>query len=486
MSHWVTGQGSSPRIRGRAETPEADEPTVLIVGAGTFGTSAAYHLAQKYRDPSKVTIIDRDDSPPKPAAAIDINRVIRTDYAKPMYGNLAYEAWHAWFWSMELQPFFHQVGWVMMDDSDQSSLSTAIKKQFNDRGYDPTENVPLDELSKRWDGIMEGTDVSGFKNAYFNPETGWCDAEGATHSFMQAAVKKGVKRVTADVSELILSGDKKSIVGVKTADGTELKAEKVLVAAGAWTSSLLSPLEDMLRISEKNRTENQLRCIGVLQIYYPASNGEVEQFEKSKFPVLIYGQQGEVLPPSQKNKLLKFTHNNSFTNSVKTKSGAKITVPAGPNYEDQINGIPDALKKEAEDGVLKKLLPKFTKGKKPDHWRICYDARTPTEDFLICKYPHGGIQNLYIASGGSSHSYKYACFQPLGVRSTDRLCRFLANAGKYIVNILTDKSNGDEKDAAWGWKDKAWDVREQSPEYPKLGAWTPRRELKDLSSKSKL
>jgi sarcosine oxidase/L-pipecolate oxidase len=210
-----------------------------------------------------------------------------------------------------------------------------------------------------------------------------------------------------------------------------LKAEKVLVAAGAWTSSLLSPLEDMLRVSEKNRTENQLRCIGVLQIYYPASNGEVEQFEKSKFPVLIYGQQGEVLPPSQKNKLLKFTHNNSFTNTVKTKSGAKITVPAGPNYEDQIDGIPDALKKEAEDGVLKKLLPKFTKGKKPDHWRICYDARTPTEDFLICKYPHGGIQNLYIASGGSSHSYKYGCVTDLLIEPLLTVCadflRMLAN-----------------------------------------------------------
>ena len=66
------------------------------------------------------------------------------------------------------------------------------------------------------------------------------------------------------------------------------------------------------------------------------------------------------------------------------------------------------------------------------------------------------------------------------------LCRFLANAGKYIVNVLDGKSNGEEKDAAWGWKENGWDVREQSPEYPKLGAWTPRRELKDLAGRSKL
>jgi glycine/D-amino acid oxidase-like deaminating enzyme len=46
-----------------------DEPTILIIGAGTFGTSTAYHLAKTYKDPSKVTVVDRAPSPPKPAAS---------------------------------------------------------------------------------------------------------------------------------------------------------------------------------------------------------------------------------------------------------------------------------------------------------------------------------------------------------------------------------------------------------------------------------
>lgn len=405
MTHWVTGQGSSPRVKGAQEPPEADEPTVLIVGAGTFGTSAAYHLGQNYREASKITIVDRAPSPPKPAAAIDINRVIRTDYAKPIYNNLAHEAWHAWFWSMELQPYFHQTGWLMMDDTKESSLSYAIREQYRRRGWDPTEDIPLDQLSQRWGGIMEGTDIKDFSKAYFSPETGWCDASGATHNFMQVAEKKGVKRVTADIAELLLDKDQSRVLGVKTADSQELKAEKVLVAAGAWTSSILSPLEDALQIPEKDRIENQVRTIGVLQIYYPVSAEEVKQFEENKMPVVVYGQQGEVIPPHSKANLLKFTHNHSFTNTVTTKSGAKITAPAGNTYESQLNDVPDQLKREAE-GVLSKLLPNFTKGKKADHWRICYDARTPTEDFLICKYPHKQLSNLFIATGGSSHSYK--------------------------------------------------------------------------------
>ena len=63
----------------------------------------------------------------------------------------------------------------------------------------------------------------------------------------------------------------------------------------------------------------------------------------------------------------------------------------------------------------------------------------------------------------------------------------MANAGKYIFNVLTEKSNGEEKDKAWGWKKEGWDVRDQSPDYPKLGAWTPKRELSDIGGgKSKL
>lgn len=74
------------------------EPTVLIIGAGTFGTSTAFHLAQRYKDPSRITIIDQCPSPPALAAAIDINRIIRTDYASPLYMNLAFEAIHDWHW----------------------------------------------------------------------------------------------------------------------------------------------------------------------------------------------------------------------------------------------------------------------------------------------------------------------------------------------------------------------------------------------------
>ena len=85
------------------------EPSVLIIGAGIFGTSTAYQLAKTYNNPSNITIIDRTSSPPDPAASTDINKIIRADYSSPFYCNLAYEALHAWAVWPELKPFYHQV-----------------------------------------------------------------------------------------------------------------------------------------------------------------------------------------------------------------------------------------------------------------------------------------------------------------------------------------------------------------------------------------
>ncbi|KAK4499230.1 hypothetical protein PRZ48_009743 [Zasmidium cellare] len=435
------------------------EPTVLIIGGGTFGTSIAYHLAQTYKDPSKVTLVDREPSPPKQAAAIDINRAIRTDYPNQLYCNLAYESIHPWFWSIELGPHFHKVGWLMLNE-EGSDVSDRINSTFKDRGSNCAENVPIGGLHTKWDGVLQGTETRGFNGAYFNPEAGWVNAAGATASFVAAAVKRGVKRVTAQATELVLDNSGGRISGVRLASGEVLTADKVVLATGAWTSSILSPIEDALDIPEQDRIEQQARCTGTISAYYKMSDEEIDRMTKANTPVIVYGGNGEIFPPSKQNKLMKVSNSRTtFTNTITTRSGHKISVPRADQYN-----IPDALKRETEAIMSSKLLQEFTRGKKPDHWRICYDAQTPTEDLLMCKHPHPKLNNLYLAVGGSFHSYK-----------------FMPVAGKYFINILNGESNGDEKDKAWGWKtDADWnDVREFGLLSGKAVA---KVELRDLES----
>jgi sarcosine oxidase / L-pipecolate oxidase len=82
-------------------------------------------------------------------------------------------------------------------------------------------------------------------------------------------------------------------------DGQHLTPDKIILAVGAWTSSLLSAIEDSLAIPEQDRVEGQVQTTGKAAAYYKMSDEEVEQLSNSKMPVVVYGDQGgEVISPS--------------------------------------------------------------------------------------------------------------------------------------------------------------------------------------------
>jgi sarcosine oxidase/L-pipecolate oxidase len=74
-------------------------------------------------------------------------------------------------------------------------------------------------------------------------------------------------------------------------------------------------------------------------------------------------------------------------------------------------------------------------GRTVDTWRLCWDSVRPDKNQLIDMHPHARLSNLYLAVGGSFHSWK-----------------FLPTIGKYVVNVLEGVGNGLEKDQAWAWK----------------------------------
>lgn len=429
-------------------TAPKTEKSVLIVGAGVFGASTAYHLALQYEDATKITVIDRTQPSPEPAASTDINKIVRADYSSAFYANLAYEAIEAWAEWPELKDYYHRTGWVMLDTED-SDMADRIRQVFKDRGHDPTEDIALDKLNDRWNGILEGTNLQGFNKAYWNPEAGWCDASAATASIMNAAIAKGVKYIVGDVDRIVLDGSK--VEGIRTRDGRDLTADTIVLATGAWTSSLLSPIEDELDITEPDRAERQLTAAGVSVVHYKMSPSEMDKL--SDMPVVVYGEFGEAIPPPKENQLLKYTNSNTFTNTITTKTGHQISVP--PERDQRI--VPEVLKKEAGEMMSSKVMPTFADGKEADYWRLCWDSYTPTQDWLLCKAPDPRLGNLYFATGGSFHSYK-----------------FLPIIGKYTVNVLSGVGNGDEKDRAWSWKDSnvKWRGAHEST--------APKRELRSL------
>ena len=138
--------------------------------------------------------------------------------------------------------------------------------------------------------------------------------------------------------------------------------------------------------------------------------------------------------PPNRDRLFKFTNANTFTNYETLPSGRKISVPSSKSQ----NYVPEQLKEQSMKIVRARLPQILHGGRIPDIWRLCWDVVSPDQNQLITQHPDARLSNLYMATAGSLHSWK-----------------FLPIIGKYVVNVLHGQSNGKEKDNAWKWK-SAW------------------------------
>lgn len=275
-------------------------PTTLIVGAGIFGTSTAYHLALSEPNPANVTVLDRAPFPLPPAsdaqnhplgASADINKIVRADYSVPFYMSLAYEAIDAWSSLPVIKSFFHRTGWVWLDEKG-SDLAQRIRKNFKESGRaDPTKDMTFEEVRESWGGLLRESDLDGYSSAYWNPGAGWVEADRAMGAMLEEAVDKGVKYIQGEVVELILHEHEwRGVKGVLLANGKVVEADNVVLATGPWTSLTLSTTEDKLKMERSARIERQVKAAGVCVAHYALNAKEKEKFDK--IPVVVYGSDG--------------------------------------------------------------------------------------------------------------------------------------------------------------------------------------------------
>lgn len=397
---------------------------VLIVGAGIFGTSTAYHLSLSHPDPSRIVVLDRAPVPSPQAASTDINKIVRADYSVPFFMDLAYEALDQWLSVPWLKEHFHQTGWVALDEKD-SDLSTRIRKNFAASGrHDTSADISLNEVRSKWSGVLSNINADGFDKAYTNSSAGWVDASSAVHAMMGETLKNGVRYLVGEVDSLsAVEGH----VSVHTADGETRTAKKIVLATGAWTPWLMAGLEHYMKIAADQSIDRQIQAAGVCVAAFKLREAEVKHY--SQMPVLIYGSQGEVMPPT-KEDLFKFTNANTFHNSEQHPCGKTISVPAHNQH-----AVPPGLQSESIE-IIRSRIPEIVDTyPEPHEWRLCWDAISPDQSQLICRHPSDQLSNLYFATAGSFHSWK-----------------FLPNIGKYIANVLNGVSNGAERDTVWAWK----------------------------------
>lgn len=211
--------------------------SILIVGGGTFGTSTAYHLAQ--RGYQKITVLDRSAPPSEIAAGNDINKIVRADYPEPLYARLATEATKLWRDPEGLyQGLYHRCGWILAaSDSSVSWIEESVKTA-GELGQETARPISAEEVTRRWpsfNGAMEG-----WKSFHSNA-AGWVDAREALTRMARVAAESGVTYVSGDAGHVqqLLFDEDAVCIGARSADGTAHFADVVVLAAGAATASLL-------------------------------------------------------------------------------------------------------------------------------------------------------------------------------------------------------------------------------------------------------
>lgn len=146
-----------------------EDPSILIVGGGAFGTSTAYHLSQ--RGYTKVRILDRFAAPSKDAAATDLNKIVRYDYPNPLYAKLGLEAMKVWEQNDGLfKRLFRRTGWLMGAHEMTSEFIKSAHQTSQAAGHKDVEFLSTTHVKNRWPEFTG--DFPGWTNLW-SPEAGW-------------------------------------------------------------------------------------------------------------------------------------------------------------------------------------------------------------------------------------------------------------------------------------------------------------------------
>ncbi len=349
------------------------ERTVLIVGAGVFGLSGALALADRGYE---VTVVNSGPVPHPSAASNDVSRMVRMDYGSDGFYSLlaaeAIEGWHRWNanWGREV---YHQDGLLLL------SSQTLEQGGYEGESYETLtrEGWPLQRLSSRsLAARFPGWNSDYYIDGYFNPRAGWAEAAAVISLLAGEVEARGVSIMTEfAVSSVVRRNGR--VVGVAAADGSEVRAGRVVVAAGVWTPTLLPALDGFLRLS------------GQPVLYFKPA--DPEPFGAAQFPpwgvdLALSGWYGF---PANWEGVVKIGNHGS---------GYQVPPDAPrvlPNEDDAVRCrefLSHSLPELADAPLARSKMCVYT-----DSW----DGNP-----LISRHPE--VDGLTVATGGSGHGFKFA------------------------------------------------------------------------------
>lgn len=448
--------------------------TLLIVGSGVFGLSTAYALTKRPEWAStQITVLDRAGGsapsfpanpvfPSRDASSIDSSRIIRADYADAAYAALASAAQQAWRRpgadSIGGEGRYSESGFVLVADDEPPRIRNARGLEVKSGmgfardayvnalaharhagpGKDGEQEVQLlDSRAAIAKATTTGAELGDW--GYLNRGSGWANAERAMAWLYENVKATGrVKFVSGTVARLEIDAGQRKVVGAKMLDDKSIRAELVMVAAGAWTPSL---------VDLRGQAVATGQVLGYMDIT------PEEQARLGQAPVLMNMTKGTFLIPPSNNVLKIGLHGYGYQNPKKMTSCLTVPKPTSiraandqeqffpeisvsqplTHLDDPSLWMPASGERALRNG-LRAMVPWPSVAERPfSANRVCWYTDTPTGDFLVAYHPYWS--GLFVATGGSGHGFK-----------------FLPVLGEHIADSIADKCTPVLKEK-WAWKE---------------------------------
>ncbi|KUI55311.1 L-saccharopine oxidase [Cytospora mali] len=390
---------------------------ILIIGAGTFGLSTAYHLARSgYKS---ITVLEKGDAIPSPlTAANDLNKIIRAEYEDPYYTGLALEAMHEWTTNPVFSPHYHQVGYLLANSSAASEKSKlSLAKSFKSIESHPAWKGKITPVQRRDDIRAAAPALNGPMDGwvgYFNRFAGYAHSANALKSVYQAVLDMGVvahcgEGVDVLVYEDCADGSKKCI-GAKVASGKTFLADTVVLTVGASLAAILPQVGRQVTAKAWSVAHIQLT--------------EDEASRLAGIPVTYARDLGFFFEPDRETRQLKICPSGAGYTNLMSVHGSKHSLPPRNNDivpEEDERRIRKLIRQTIPELAERPLICKH----------VCWCADSADSDFIIDVVP--GTQGLVVASGDSGHGFK-----------------MLPTIGHFIMDAI---EKGSQNTPRWKWKE---------------------------------
>lgn len=241
---------------------------VAVVGGGAMGLAAAWELARRGRRP---VVLERFPRGHTHGASHGATRNFNDAYAEPHYLDLLSRAREGWaaLSPVDGEPLLRAHGLVTHGEHDLEGIQSALVA----RGT-RAEIIGGAEAARRWPGMR-------FEDAVlFSPDAGVIRAAAALTELERRVVLAGGEvRWSTPVSAL---EEDPSGVTLNLHHDVVIRAETVIVTAGAWTRSLL-PAAPLPRLVVTEETPAHFAPRGAEA--WPSFN----HYAGARFPGIVYG-----------------------------------------------------------------------------------------------------------------------------------------------------------------------------------------------------